>query len=134
MKRKKPKHIYNEEFKWRVVQEVLSGKFTKEEARKVYQIPSKCAILYWMRSYSGITDYRSGGDPLTSPQSMSKSRKEKALEDELLHLKEILKKERLRADLWQKMIEVAEDELKLDIKKKFGAKRLQDSGKNGGAP
>lgn len=133
MKKKVPR-IYSEEFKWRVVQEVLSGKFTKEEARRVYQIPSNCAILYWMRSYSGITNYRSGGDPFTSTQSMSKSKKEKALEKEVLQLKEALKKEQLRADLWQKMIEVAEEELKLDIKKKFGAKPLRDSGKKGGTP
>jgi hypothetical protein len=37
-------------------------------------------------------------------------------------LEEELKREKLRADLWQKMVEIAEEQLDLDIRKKFGAK------------
>ena len=49
---------YSETFKWKVVQEVLTGKLTKEAARVAYGIKSNCAILYWMRKYSGNDDYR----------------------------------------------------------------------------
>jgi len=37
-------------------------------------------------------------------------------------LEEDLLLEKQRADLWQKIVEVAEEELGLDIKKKFGAR------------
>lgn len=59
LKMSKEKRIYyREAFKWKVVQGVIAGKFTKEEARKVYGIRSNCSILYWMRRYSGNTSYR----------------------------------------------------------------------------
>jgi transposase-like protein len=58
MNEKKTMSHYSEEFKWRVVQEVLSGKYNKEEARQIYGIKSNCAILYWMRKYSGNDNYR----------------------------------------------------------------------------
>ena len=32
--------IYNDEFKWKVVQEVLSGKITQAEAKRKYNIKS----------------------------------------------------------------------------------------------
>ncbi|CAN5468193.1 hypothetical protein BH23BAC3_BH23BAC3_33500 [soil metagenome] len=52
--------IYSEEFKWKVVQDVLSGNLTKEEAHRIYSVKGNCTILYWMRAFSGIKDYRNG--------------------------------------------------------------------------
>jgi hypothetical protein len=40
-------------------------------------------------------------------------------------LEEELRLANLRADLWQRMIEVAEENLKIDIKKKSGAQLLK---------
>jgi len=122
----KSKHsYYSEEFKWEVVQEVLSGKFTKEQARKVYGIKSNCAILYWMRKFSGNDNYRAGCKPLENSIAMSKTKKEKALENRIKQLEDNLKREQLRADLWQKIVETAQEQLKLDIVKKYGAKQSQ---------
>jgi len=118
---------YSEEFKWEVVQQVLSGKFTKEEARRFYGIKSNCAILYWMRQFSGNDNYRLGGSVLGNSREMSKTKKEKALENRIKQLEDALKREQLRADLWQKVIEIAEENLKVDIVKKYGAKRSQIS-------
>lgn len=119
--------IYSEEFKWKVVQEVLSGTLTKEEARRVYSIKGNCNILYWMRSFSGITDYRSGGDVSENPVQMAKTNNQQKAEKEIARLKQELKAERLRADLWQKVVEVAEEELGVDIRKKFGARQSPDA-------
>ena len=129
----KSKHsYYSEEFKWEVVQEVLSGKFTKEQARKVYGIKSNCAILYWMRKFSGNDNYRTGGQPLENSIAMSKTKKEKALENRIKQLEDHLKREQLRADLWQKIVETAQGQLKLDIVKKYGAKQSQISNQKKG--
>jgi len=131
MKNKKEYRSYTDEFKWRVVQDVLAGHLTKEEARRVYQIRSKSAILEWMRSFSGVKDYR---QPVSVDQDLSimeKSKIEQEHREEIKRLKQELENERLRGDLWQKIVEVAEEELQLDIKKKFGAKLSQDSKQKG---
>jgi transposase len=47
----------------------------------------------------------------------------KALQAELLKVKEELRKERLRADAYDTMIDIAEDMFKVPIRKKAGAKR-----------
>ena len=44
--KKRKKSFYTEEFKWKVVKDVLSEKMTKEEARRIYNIRGKSAILY----------------------------------------------------------------------------------------
>lgn len=120
--KKKKQGFYSEEFKWRVVQEVLSGKFSKEEARRIYGIKSNCAILYWMRKYSGNDNYREGGVPLGKVPDMKKSKDLSAKDKQIKELEAELHREKLRSDLWQKMIEIAEDQLKIDIRKKYGAK------------
>ena len=118
---------YSEEFKWEVVQKVLSGKFTKEEARKVYGIKSNCAILYWMRQFSGNDNYRTSSLALGNSIEMSQTKKEKGLKNRIKQLEDALKREQLRADLWQKVVETAEEQLKVDIVKKYGARQSQIS-------
>ena len=118
---------YSEDFKWEVVQKVLSGKFTKEEARKIYGIKSNCAILYWMRQFSGNDNYRTSSLALGNSIEMSQTKKEKGLENRIKQLEDALKREQLRADLWQKVVETAEEQLKVDIVKKYGARQSQIS-------
>lgn len=126
--------IYSEEFKWNVVQEVLSGNLTKEEARRVYSIKGNCNILYWMRSFSGITDYRSGGDVSDNPNHMAQTKRQQNDQKEIARLKQELKAEKNRADLWQKVVEVAEEELGVEIRKKFGARQSPDAINSWGKP
>jgi len=121
---KKKKHgFYTEEFKWKVVQDVLEGKYTKEEARRIHNIKSNCAVLYWMRKYSGNDNYRHGGIPLGTKTSMSNMKELSEKDRRIKELEEQLKRESLRADLWQKMVEIAEGQLNIDIQKKYGAKQ-----------
>lgn len=121
MKKKEHDH-YSEEFKWKVVQEVISGKYNKEEARRIYNIKSNCAILYWMRKFSGDNDYRTSGSPVSRKIELSHMKELTQKDKRIKELEESLKREQLRADLWQKMIEIAEEQLDLDIRKKYGAK------------
>ncbi len=131
MKRKESQH-YSEEFKWKVVQEVLSGKYNKEEARRIYGIASNCAILYWIRQFSGHKNYRKPELSLESlkdmPHMKSPSEQEKRIEE----LEAELKREKYRADLWQKMVEIAEQEQGIQIRKKPGAKQSKSSRKKPG--
>ncbi len=130
MGKKKPKK-YSESFKRKVVSEVLEGVFTKEEAKKHYDIGSNCAVLYWMRKYSGHKNYRI---PLYSAKGvgiMGKDLTEQLQAERIKELEEELKFEKQRADLWQKIVEIAEVELGLNIKKKFGARPFTEPKKKG---
>ncbi len=121
MKKKTP-GFYSEEFKWRVFQDVLEGKYTKEEARRIHNIKSNCAVLYWMRKYSGNDDYRQGKLSLDTKKAMLRMKELSEKDRRIKELEEQFKREKLRADLWQKMVEIAEEQLDLDIQKKFGVK------------
>lgn len=121
MKKKGQGH-YSDEFKWKVVREVISGKFNKEEARRIYNIKSNCAILYWMRKFSGNNDYRNSGSSVNPKIEFSHMKELTQKDKRIQELEESLKREQLRADLWQKMVEIAEGQLNLDIRKKYGAK------------
>ena len=121
--KKKKQQYYSEEFKWQVVQDVLEGKYSKEEARRIHNISSNCAVLYWMRKYSGNNNYRQGGVPLDKVSQVNNMKELSEKDRRIKELEEQLKRESLRADLWQKMVEIAEGQLNIDIRKKFGAKQ-----------
>jgi transposase-like protein len=121
---KKRINEYSDAFKWRVVQEVISGKLNKEEARKVYGIRSNSAIVYWMRQFSGNTQYRTN-KKVGIFADMPKDKEVTELKEKIAQLEQELRTANLRADLWQQMIEVAEKDLHIDIKKKRGAQPLK---------
>ena len=125
MKSKKAMSHYSEEFKWRVVQEVLSGKYNKDQARQIYGIKSNCAILYWMRKYSGNEDYRYTHAFANGIKDMQRSKENQELKQRVNELEQELRRAKLRADVWEKMIEVAEEQLQIEIKKKYGAELLK---------
>ena len=115
---------YSESFKWKVVQDVVEGNYTKEQARRIYGIKSKCAVLYWMRKYSGNKNYRQPSEFEVGTSTMQKRASEKIKLSKIKELEEALSREKQRSELWKKMVEVAEEELGIEIKKKFGAKQL----------
>jgi transposase-like protein len=125
---RKEQGYYSDALKWQVVQDVVQGRLTKEEARRAYGIKAKSAVLYWIREYSGNKDCRNdhklGSLPLTEEM------KDKAsLEKRIALLEEELRQANERAALWQTMVVVAEEQLKIDIKKKSGAQPSQNSSK-----
>ena len=120
--RKKTMSTYSEDFKLRVVKEVLEGKYSKEEARRIYDIKSNCAILYWIRKFGGQSNYREGGISQINLNLLMSKKKEVDKDRLIKELEAELRREKLRGDLWQKMVDIAETELKIDIRKKYGAK------------
>jgi transposase-like protein len=124
---------YSDEFKWQVVQEVLSGKLTKDEARRVYGIKGKSAVLNWLRRIGGIESSNLADFKPLSEQEEKLRMKELSEKDKRIkELEAELSRERLRADLWQKIVELAEEQLNIDVRKKFGAKPSIPSKKTGG--
>ena len=122
-KEKRQASHYSEEFKWQVVQEVLSGKITKEEARRVYNIKGKSLVLYWIRRFSGIENYMlAGSKPIADHLEIFRMKELSKKDKRIKELEEKLQREKLRADLWQKIVELSEEQLNIDIRKKYGAK------------
>ena len=123
MEKQKPNY-YSETFKWEVVQDVLNGKYTKEEARRIHGIRSKCAVLYWMRKFSGNKRYRKPSEFEAKTKAMEKRELEKINQAKIAELEKELEKEKQRSEIWKKMVEIAEEEFGISIKKKYGAKQL----------
>ena len=119
--KKKERRYYSDEFKWKVIQEVISGKFTKEEAKRLYGIGGNSAILYWMRKLEGIDKYPKPSIKKAVIIETMKLKSEQEIRIE--ELEKQLERERIRGDLWKKAVELAEEQLNIDIRKKYGAKQ-----------
>jgi len=119
--------IYDDAFKRKVVDEYLKGKLNKKELSVKYHIGGKSAILSWMRQL-GYSDANSRpkrikfrrGTIHTPVSTHSKSKLE--LERENRELKRKLEDEKLRSEAYFRIIEKAEQELKVTLKKKLNSK------------
>jgi transposase-like protein len=122
MNKSKPKQ-YSRKFKQRVVEEVLTGKYTQAEARRIYGIKSKSGILEWIRVIHGQERRPKTIKKLTE---MQKDLKEESLRRRIEELEKELRIEKHKSLLYEKLVEVAEEELGIEIKKKSGAKQSQE--------
>lgn len=113
--------FYTEQFKQKIVNEVLSGKLNKRQASLIYGIKGNATILYWIKQSQGLKGYEKKAMPIANFAEMKKNIADKKLEEENKELKELLRVAELRADLWQHAIEVAEKKFDIDILKKSGA-------------
>lgn len=113
---KRPQY-FSDSFKLGVIQRVISGELTKEQARIHYGIGGSSAILNWMRKFGYTSDS-------THPIPMNK----KPLDDhpsdpielkkQLKHTQKLLEREQQRSEFYQTMIDIAERELGISIRKK----------------
>lgn len=119
------KLFYTEEFKQKILNEVLSGKYNKYQASQLYGIKGNATILYWIRQSQGIDPTKKEPKPLANFADMKKNITDKKLEEEVKELRELLKVAELRADVWQRAVEIAEEKFDIEIVKKFGAQALR---------
>ena len=107
---------YADDFKESVVKEVLDGIITKEEAKRRYGIRGSSAVLNWIRNFE-----------YTQSVNMEKIKKTgkslEELEAENARLKQELELEQLRTRALNVMIDIAENQFKIPIRKKPGAKQ-----------
>ncbi len=121
-KRRGPQQLfYTEEFKQKIVNEVLSGKLNKRQASLIYGIKGNATILYWIKQSQGMKGYDKKAKVIANFAEMKKNIHDKKLEEENKELRELLRVAELRADLWQHAIEIAEKKFNIDILKKYGA-------------
>ena len=111
--------FYSEAFKKAVIQEVLSGKLSKEQAKFKYNIAGNSAILNWIRKFDQTQSYEMKKKQIPKLQDTTE------LEAENKRLREELDLERLRTLSLNVMIDIAEEQFKIPIRKKSGAKQLK---------
>lgn len=112
---------FTEAFKRHVVVEVETGRITQSEAGQRYGILGHSTILKWCRKYGKI--------PLQRAMKVGLKRMDEK-EIELLHLqneikalKQELEDARFKNVVLETLVDVAERELQIPIRKKYGAKR-----------
>jgi transposase len=115
---------FTDEFKHQVVQEYLETDLSQVELQKKYGIKGSSSILNWMRKF-GLKE--PSEDQIKIRQVMSKETEktshERELEAKVKELEKLLEHEKLRTLALDTMIDIAERELKISIRKKSGAKR-----------
>ena len=116
---------YDSEFKWRVCQEYLNSSETKVSVQRRNGIKGRTNLVVWLRQF-GLKDKPktlTQSEQLSLNMPQPKPEKVQFQETEVDKLKKELVEAKLRADAYQKMIEIAEQEFKIDIRKKFVAKQ-----------
>lgn len=110
--------------KQEIINEYLLGRMGYRELSKKYGV-SRSAINRWVMDFQGRPRSRSRQlKPLNSP-IMKKDKSKSDLPCEVELLQKELVKERMRNKLLSAMIDVAEEELKIPIRKKYGTKPLK---------
>ncbi|PDV98411.1 hypothetical protein CJ255_21965 [Candidatus Viridilinea mediisalina] len=119
----KSRRYFSEDFKKQKVHEIVTKKTTIREVSMLYEI--KSAILYrWLYKYS--PDHPKQTKIVVEMESES----QKALfyKEKVAELERHVGQKQIQLDFLEKLIELASEELKMDLKKNFSSKLLNGSG------
>lgn len=114
---------FSEEFRRKKVREIELNITTISEVSREYQV-SDTAVRKWLYKYSAMR--KKGVKQII--EAKSDTRKLQQLKDQVKELEQIIGQKQLLIDFQQKVIELTEQEYKIDIKKKFGDKPCYGSG------
>ena len=103
---------FSEDFRRRKVGEIERGITSVSEVSREYQV-SRAAIYYWIRKYSRM---RKKQERMVV-ESLSDTRKIGALKERVKELERIVGQKQIQLDFSEKLIELAEQEYGIDIKK-----------------
>jgi transposase-like protein len=106
---------YSAEFKNHVCKEYLEGQGSKIELQRKYGIKGHDRVKVWLENYPYLEEKKSQS---TLKKNPSQEPTRKQLEQQVKQLKKQLEDARLKEEAYRTMIEIAERELKIKIKKK----------------
>jgi transposase-like protein len=112
---------FTEAFRRHVVGEVESGRISRSEASRRYGILGHSTILKWCRKYGKLPSHRNmkAGSKRMDKKEIELLR----LENEIKTLRQELEDARFKNVVLETLVDVAERELQIPIRKKYGAKR-----------
>jgi len=117
---------FSEEFRRKKVGEIERCVTSVSEVSREYQV-SRTAIYAWMRQYSRMKKKQER----LVVESLSDTKKIDALKERVKELERVVGQKQLQIDFFDKMIELAEEEYGIDIKKKCSTKPSGGSGRTG---
>lgn len=121
--RERINRYFSEEIKKKIVSEIDRNLTTVSEICKEYEV-SRTSVHRWLNQYSKWR--KKGMKQIVEKQS--DTNKLKALKEEIKELQRVIGEKQLMIDFQSKVIDIAEDEYKVDIKKKFGGKLYSGTG------
>src|SRR5579864_6600534 len=118
----KPK--YGADFRAKVCFEVMEGKMTVYEAKQLYGLKSASNIYRWLEAFkqmpAGVILQAMSAD---KPTAAGEGQQPTALEQKNRELEAALELAKLKNIALEMMIDIAESELQIDIRKKPGTKQ-----------
>lgn len=121
---KQNRNFLPDEVKFQVVQEYISTDITVVQLQEKYGFKGNNNIPTWMRKFG--VKFPNDPNKVLEPAMIKRTDKtphERELEAKVKHLEKELEKEKLRTLVLDKMIDIAERDLKIPIRKKSGPKR-----------
>ena len=113
-RKRRSQRDYGMAFKLQVVAEVEKGELTYKQAQKKYGIQGRSTVLVWIRKH-GILDWKEL--PVLS--------KKKTPEQRIKELEELLAKEKEKVHVLNTAIDIADELLDTDIRKKYLPEQLK---------
>ena len=120
------RRIFSEEFKRARVKEYESGELKVLEIAREYDVRFQ-TVYYWIYKYSR---YNQKGSRVVV-EMKSEMSKNKQLVEKIKELEQVIGQKQMKIDYLEKLIELSESELKIDIKKKDDASSSNGSGSTG---
>ena len=114
----KKRRKFTDSFKKQVVKEYESGKFSVSELSRLYGVANQ-NIYEWIYKYSMFN--KKGYRIVEDHQSAAK--KVKHLEQRIKELEAMLGRKQIKLEFLEKMIDLASEELQVDIKKNYSSRR-----------
>lgn len=121
--RERINRYFSEDFRRKKVSEIERNLTSVSEVCREYQVTS-AAVYKWIYRYSVMR--KKGVKQVV--EAKSDSRKIQALKEQVKELERIIGEKQVNLDFQEKMIEIAEKEYQIDIKKKFSGKRSSGTG------
>jgi len=130
---KRTQRDYSHAFKLQVVQEIERGEENTKSAQRKYGIQARSTVVSWLRKYGNFDWYNQ--TPSNMPKSaeqklMELEQKVRLLEKQKNHLEKQLEQSDKKSILFDMMIELAEKEYNIDIRKNSSPGQLRSSNQN----
>jgi transposase-like protein len=122
-KKSRQNRYFSESFRKKKVKEIEQNIATISEISREYQV-SKTAIYKWIYKYSHM--YKKGQKQVVEAES--DTQKIELLKKQVKELEQALGKKQLVIDFQDKVIDLAEEEYDIAIKKKYGARPYSGTG------
>ena len=117
---------FSEEFKKQKVVDIEKKLVSIGQVCRQYQV-SRTSVSKWLKKYSPMRKKRER----IVHESDSEAYKIKQMQERIKELERAVGQKQLKIDFLEKMIEIAEEDLKIDIKKKASIKPLSGSDQKG---